>query len=229
MLFRSLPSPRGLGRLRAATIAPRITFRDASALLGSPPFLLFLAVAATIQSSHAMMFAFGTLNWQHLGFPSSTIGLLWATGVLAEVVMFAFASAIVRRLGIARLFWLAGSVAILRWTAMAFSPPLALVFPLQALHGITFGAAHLAAIAYMTDEVQPNLTATAQGLYGAVVGGVALGAVTAVCGPVYTAWQGQGFLAMALVAGVGLLGSLLLSRRNQPQSAASAGNTVAPS
>ena len=224
-----LPRPRGLGRLRAATMPPKVTWRDAGALLRSPKFLVFVAVAATIQSSHGLMFTFGSLNWQRLGISSTLIGLLWATGVLAEIVVFAFAAHFVRRFSVARLLGLAAGFALVRWTAMAFNPPLGLVFVLQAMHGFTFGAAHLGAIGFMTREVRPELTATAQGIYSAVVGGVVLAAMTALCGPLYDTWKSEAFLAMALVAGLGLLGSLLLARDAQPQSSGPAGNTVAPS
>ena len=41
---------------------------------------------------------------------------------------------------------LGGAGAVLRWTAMAFDSPVALLPVLQCLHGLSFGATHLGAM-----------------------------------------------------------------------------------
>ncbi len=49
--------------------------------------------ASLIQASHAVYYAFSTLDWTAKGFDGVTIGVLWALGVVAEIVLFAFAGA----------------------------------------------------------------------------------------------------------------------------------------
>lgn len=67
----------------------RISLSDAVKLAHSPSFLLFLLAASTIQGSHALFYAFGTLHWRAQGFADGTIGALWALGVVAEIGLFA--------------------------------------------------------------------------------------------------------------------------------------------
>ena len=44
----------------------------------------------------------------------------------------------------------AGAAAALRWGIMAFDPPLWATAMLQCLHAMSFGAAHLAAISFLS-------------------------------------------------------------------------------
>ena len=55
------------------------------------PRVLWLCIGAqaTIQASHAATYAFGSIHWQASGISPSWIGVLWATGVAAEIVFFA--------------------------------------------------------------------------------------------------------------------------------------------
>lgn len=45
-------------------------------ILRQPVFMLGITTASIIQSSHAVYYAFGTLNWQRQGYADTTIGLL---------------------------------------------------------------------------------------------------------------------------------------------------------
>jgi PPP family 3-phenylpropionic acid transporter len=83
-------------------------------------------------------------SWRDLGFSSATIGLLWAIGVVAEILVFAFLGRGVGRGSAAVGLVLVGAGAsIFRSAALAADPGLATTFALQALHGLTFGATHL--------------------------------------------------------------------------------------
>ena len=57
--------------------------------------------------------------------------------------------AVVRRIGPVELIVLGGGAAVVRWLAMGFDPPLALLVPLQMLHALTFGATHIGAIHFI--------------------------------------------------------------------------------
>jgi hypothetical protein len=61
----------------------------------------------------------------------------------------------------------AGAAAAVRWGLMAFDPPLWATAILQCLHAMSFGAAHLAAIYFLSQTVPEDRGATAQGLYAA--------------------------------------------------------------
>ena len=57
-------------------------------VLQVPGFSLFLASAAVSQACHGFFYSYSALYWKSLGFSASTIGYLWALGVLAEITSF---------------------------------------------------------------------------------------------------------------------------------------------
>jgi len=205
--------PRQLDRNGRATasVLRGLDLADAFALIRAPLFLLFLLVASLIQASHAVYYSFGTLHWRAQGVPDGVIGLLWSVGVIAEVALFAVSGRVIAYCGTARLLMLAGLAATLRWGGMAFDPPLWIIFPLQTLHAMSFGAAHLAAIHFLTHAVPENRAATAQGVYAAVVAGLVFGVVTVASGPLYSALAGTAYGAMAVLALFGAAGAYRLT------------------
>jgi PPP family 3-phenylpropionic acid transporter len=197
----------------ADTPPRRLRLSDATALMRAPLFLLFLVATSLVHGSHAMLYAFGSLHWRAQGFSGGTIGALWSIGVIAEVMLFAVSSRIVGRIGSTRLLVLAGFMTALRWSLMAFDPPLWATAILQTLHAMSFGAAHLAAIHFLTHAVPEDRSATAQGLFSAVVAGLVMGTATLLCGPLYARLGGEAYAVMAAMAGLGTLAAMLLRRR----------------
>ena len=186
--------PRELGgrRTSAPSVLRGLKFADAFDLVRAPLFLLFLLAASLIQASHALYYSFGSLNWRAQGIPDGAIGMLWSVGVVAEVALFAVSGRVVAYCGTARLLMLAGLAATLRWGVMAIDPPLWATALLQTLHAMSFGAAHLAAIHFLTHAVPEDRAATAQGVYAAIVAGLVLGTVTVASGPLYRTFAGGG-------------------------------------
>jgi PPP family 3-phenylpropionic acid transporter len=187
--------------------------KDAFDLVRAPLFLWFLLAASLIQSSHALIYSFGTLNWRAQGIADGAIGMLWSVGVVAEVALFALSGRVIAACGAARLLTLAGLAATLRWSFLALGPPLWPTALLQTLHAMSFGAAHLAAIHFLTHAVPEDRAATAQGVYAAIVAGLALGGATVASGPLYRAFAGEAYTAMALLALTGAASAFVLMRR----------------
>ena len=218
----ALAQPIGAGRLKAATTPPRLRIGDAVGLLRARFFLVFLFAAGAIQAAHAMFYTFGTVHWASQGISAGWSGALWAIGVTAEIGLFAFSAAVLARLGPVSLIALGGAAAVLRWLIMGFDPPLAVLLPLQLLHGLTFGATHLGAIHYMGRVVPEAQGGTAQALYASVTGGIAMGGAMLVSGPLYAAYGGMSYWVMAVIALAGVGAAMLLLRPAagipQPQS-----------
>jgi PPP family 3-phenylpropionic acid transporter len=187
----------------APAVLRRLRLGDALRLARAPLFLLFLLAAALIQASHSLLYSFGTLNWRAQGFPDGVIGVLWSVGVIAEVALFAVSGRVIALCGTARLLMVAGLAATLRWAVMAVEPPLWTTALLQTLHAMSFGAAHLAAIHFLTHAVPEDRAATAQGIYASVVAGLVMGGVTVASGPLYRSFGGEAYAAMALLALIG--------------------------
>ncbi|PSU43050.1 3-phenylpropionate MFS transporter, partial [Photobacterium aphoticum] len=75
---------------------------------------------------------------------------------------------------------------------------LPVLFAAQALHGVTFAAAHLATIRYI-QQAQSNQMVALQALYNALPMGAFMALMTAVSGWLYGAWGGNVFWVMALM------------------------------
>jgi PPP family 3-phenylpropionic acid transporter len=171
-------------------------------LLLDPVFLAVLAAASLIQSSHAVYYSFSALAWRAGGLEGSTVAGLWALGVIAEIVLFAFSGRLPPALTPPVLIMIGSAGGLLRWGAMAFDPPVALLPWLQLLHALTFGTTYLGALTFVARRAPPGQGATAQG-YLAVATGLATAAATGLSGQLYAAYGARAYAAMALAAVAG--------------------------
>lgn len=190
-------------------LAPRMraTWGEARELLRTPVFILFLVAASLDQGSHAFYYAYGGLHWRALGYSGLLIGIIWPLGVFAEIGFMSVSLSLFRRIGAIWLLVLGGLSCILRWTILAFDPPLPLVIFAQLLHGGTFALAHLGAMYFVLQAVPPRLAATAQSLYAVSNAGIAMGMATYASGPLYAAYGGQAYLLMSAMG----LGSVIFA------------------
>jgi PPP family 3-phenylpropionic acid transporter len=208
-----LPRPAKTLETNADTPRRRLSPGEALRLLKSPLFVTFLLAAGLVHGSHGMFYTFGVLHWNSQGIPPEWIGTLWAIAIPGEVLLFAYSGAVVRRFGAIPLLATGAAAAVLRWTAMSFDPPLALLFPIQLLHGFTYGAAHLGAMHFISRAVPDHAAGTAQALYATFATGLVIGCVTLASGYVYAAAAGRAYLFVAVLAGFGLAASLVVLRR----------------
>ena len=180
-------------------------------LLGIPGFRRLLLVSGLISGSHAFYTGFGTLRWQAAGISAEAIGLLWSVSVAAEVaVFFVLGRRLLARLGPAGLCALAAAAGALRWSVMASTASLPAMFLVQPLHGLTFAAQHLAAMAVLVRVVPGRLAATGQSAYAFLGTGIAAAALTLASGPLYARIGAGGYWAMALLCAAAVPAALAL-------------------
>lgn len=182
-------------------------------LFAHPLFALFMLCSALLQTSHLVVYIFGTLHWRAAGIGDGVIGVLWAVGVVAEVALFAVGARAVARFGPGRLFVIAAFAGILRWTVLAFDVSVPVLVLVQLLHALTFGAAHLAAMAFIAAAIPAHLSATAQSLHGSVALSVAGAVAAPMLGPLYEAYGGGAFHAMTALSLAGGFCAFVLCRR----------------
>ena len=192
-------------------------WKGLGALLRDRTFMLAVATAGLIQGAHAFYYGFSTLLWRNQGISEPVIGLLWGVGVALEVAFMWFLEPWQRRVGPEKLLMLGGAAAALRWTAYAFSPPLWVLFPLQALHALTFAASFLASLRLIETLTPPASASAAQAVNSALSMGFTLGVATLCSGPLFDAFGAQGYLAMAGMGLLGLAGAIALHRRARRQ------------
>jgi PPP family 3-phenylpropionic acid transporter len=187
------------------------------------PWLLGLtiALAALIQASHGMLYAFGSIAFKKLGYGDGVIGLLWATSVGAEVAFFMVAA---KKFGAAKRAYafmgFGAAIATLRWIATAYAMSAPALFGLQMLHAGSFAASHIGAVYAVAMLAGEPRRAQAQGWLAAAVG-LTTGAVTFVSGHLWARFEQTSFIAMAFLSAAAVIGAVFASelarRGEQPQ------------
>ena len=175
-------------------------------------FLIFLLGVSAVQASHAVYYAFSAIEWSRQGRSGVLIGLLWAAGIVVEIVFFTFSARLTRRLGPVGLLSLGAGGAVLRWGTIAFGPPLTVLFAAQGLHALTFGATHLATVYFVRQSVPAAYANTAMTISTSLAIGLAAGLAALASAPIYAAYGGRAFFAMAGLGVIGLAAARALWR-----------------
>ena len=147
--------------------------------LRSPGVLAFYGCVALMQLSHGPYYTFLTLHLEHLGYSRGVIGMLWALGVVAEVLMFLAMSRILVRFSVRRVLLASFLLAALRWLLLGtLADHLWVLLLAQVMHAATFGSFHAAAIHFVQRSFGARQQGQGQALYAALAGtGGALGAL----------------------------------------------------
>jgi len=193
----------------------RNRFLGLGRLLADPVFMMALLAIGAVQASHGFYYGFSAILWTQQGLSTGLVGALWAGSVIIEIAFMWWLDPWRRRLGIGPWPLLAVGVGagVLRWTALAFSPPLVLLWPLQALHALTFAATYLAGVEIVERLAPEDAQTAAQTLSSTVSAGVLIGIATVLSGPLYDSYSAGGYLAMAGMAALGGLAALSLRQR----------------
>jgi PPP family 3-phenylpropionic acid transporter len=186
-------------------------------LLRDPVFVAVALAGSLVQGSHALFYGFSVLHWRAAGLDGTIIGLLWGLGVLAEIVLFALSTRLPGALAPTVLLAIGGAGALIRWSAMAFDPPAAVLPLLQLLHAASFGAAHLGAMGFLARAVPRELAATAQGII-ATISGVVSASALGLSGLIYATAGSLAYLVMAAMALIGFASALYANHRWRSQS-----------
>lgn len=180
-------------------------FRGLGRLVVDPAFMTAILAVGCIQATHAFYYGFSAIAWKTQGLPESLTGLLWAFSVLVEIGVMWWLEPWRRRAGIGAwaVLGVGAVAAMVRWTALAFAPPLWALWPLQALHGLTFAATYLAGVEIADRLSPPSGKTSAQTLNSMLASGVLMGLATLAAGPLYDAAGVGGYLAMTALAALG--------------------------
>ncbi|WGM38934.1 MFS transporter [Caulobacter sp. NIBR1757] len=179
-------------------------WRGLSDLLRNRLFMLAVVGAGVIQASHGFYYAFSALLWRRQEIGEAWIGALWAIGVILEVAFMWFAEGWRRRVRPEVMVAIGGVAALIRWSALAFSPPLWLLFPLQGLHSLSFTATFLGSLALIERYAPPHTASAAQTISSSLAGGLFIGLATLGSGPLFDAFGPFGYLGMTVMTLIGM-------------------------
>lgn len=175
-------------------------------LLRRPEVICLLLACFCMSIAHGPLYVFYSIHLVDHGYSKTAVGLLWALGVVAEIVAFLFIPRILRRWSPRSLFMFCFAAAVLRFLLIAWCvDSLPLVLFAQILHGATFGICHATAMAVLQRWFELRHQGRVQGIYGSVSFGAG-GLVGALIGSVL--WQPLGagwvYSLAALAAACGL-------------------------
>lgn len=205
IMSHSLPKFRA--GIQPVTVSMDLTSASES-MLRRRWFLWVLVGSAFIQSSHSYYYTFGTVIWIDAGLRPSTVSLLWAWGVLVEIVLMWVFSSLAKKYSARKLLAIAGLTASLRWAVFGFDPGFALLVAVQSLHGVTFALLFLATVNFIANWTPVNIAAKAQSFSSAMnVGGTAL--VTLLSGYVHVYLGVSGYWIMFALSALGIVLILL--------------------
>jgi len=170
--------------------------------LKNPVVIAFFLACALQSMSHGAYYTFFSIYLDDHGYSSVATGMMWALGVLAEVLLFIVVHRFLNHFGAYRLFSLALFITAFRWLILAYwVDNFSVLIASQLLHAASFGLFHASAI-HITHELFPGrLHGRGQALYaglsfglGGALGNVLSGHTWDTMGSTWT------FLASAVIA-----------------------------
>lgn len=174
-----------------------------------PQVLAFFGACFLMSVAHGPYYTFFSIYLVNHGYAKSAVGWLWALGVICEIGIFFLMPWLMRRYSLPQILKFSLGSAILRFLLIAWtvdSMPLLLLA--QALHAITFGAFHAAAVALVHHFFKGRHQSRGQALYGSLTYGAGgmLGGLAS--GPLWQHWGAS--VMYTFSAAAALLGLLLL-------------------
>ena len=116
-------------------------------VIRQPAVLAFLLVCFLMLLSHGPYYTFYSIYLEDQGYSPRIIGLMWAVGVMAEIVVFIVLPRLFDHISARRLLLITFMLTALRWLLIGFFVhyPLILFFA-QLLHAFSFGVFHALSI-----------------------------------------------------------------------------------
>ena len=116
-------------------------------IIKKPEIIAFFVVYMLLQLAHGPYYVFYSIYLNQFNYSPSMIGLMWALGVAAEVVLFMFMKQLLKLISLRNILLISIFLSICRWLLIAFYvESLALMAFAQLLHAATFGSSHVVAI-----------------------------------------------------------------------------------
>ncbi len=165
-------------------------------VIKQPKVLAFIAVCFLMLCSHGPYYTFYTIYLEEQGYSSYMIGVLWAVGVIAEVVIFLLMHRLLPFFGARKLLIATLLLTTLRWLIIGFFvTDLSMLFLAQLIHAFSFGVFHAVGISLVHEYFTGSHQGRGQALYSSVSFGAGVAVGSLVSGLVWDQW-GAGVLFM---------------------------------
>lgn len=150
-------------------------------VLKRPVVYSFFLIELIMLFSHAPFYSFYSNFLSQHGFATSQIGFLWSVGVLAEIIMFAYATVFFQRWSWRTLVMICLVLTGVRWLMVGLLPSsFSAQLLAQSIHAFSFGLFHMVAMRVIFQNFAAGQQGRAQALYSTMWGlGVAGGSILA--------------------------------------------------
>lgn len=170
--------------------------------LQNPALMGFLVMQFLVNVAHGVYYAFFSVYLAEQGYSSGAIGLLWALGVVAEIILFFVLPRFLHRYSYTHLFAIALGLMALRWVLIGTQiDSLGWILFAQILHAASFGLTHAVGIAVIHRQFTGRMQSRGQAVFSGFSygGGSAVGLMLA--GWLWTYWGATAsFLMMSLIS-----------------------------
>jgi PPP family 3-phenylpropionic acid transporter len=170
-----------------------------------------LAAAFCMATAHGALYAFYTLHLQREGYGGAAIGAMWTLGVVAEIAVFAYLPAILRRYTLSAILLFSFGCAVVRFLVIGWLAALPwLLVAVQVLHAATFGSFHAASVAAVLRVFPAGAQGRGQALFSSLGYGAGGAAGALLAG---WAWELAGpQLAFSVASAAALVGAYFADR-----------------
>ncbi len=151
----------------------KITLADVAVENAPPPsrlkdslqlwFILPLLAFALVNSSNALIGSFAALLWHENGIPNYFLGPLLGIAAVGEAVLMFVWRRFGGRVTARNMILVAALAGLLRFTIMAFNPPVEVLFFTQLLHAFSFGMGYFGIVHFIANWTNEANAAEAQG------------------------------------------------------------------
>lgn len=174
-------------------------------ILLKPQVMALMLVCFLVQAGHGPYYTFFSIYLEEHNYSNSFIGIAWALGVLAEVLVYVFMHKVIGRFGLHKLMLLVLVLATIRWLLIAFFVDNVFILLLsQCLHAATFGVYHAVAIQYIHREFKGKHQGRGQALYSSISFGAGLALGSLVSGYLWDyVGSMQTFIFAAILSAIG--------------------------
>ena len=172
-------------------------------------FIIFFIAGILLQISFGPYYGFFALFLRDVDYPGFAVGLFISLGVLAEIVVFIFASNFFKHFSLKTILVFSLAVTALRWFLVALYADFTWMLAFtQLIHAASFALFHSASMIFISSHFSPSQQSRGQAIYlGGVYGvGGAIGAYLA--GALW--FDGLGATTAFLTASVAALLAALL-------------------
>ncbi|WP_124947582.1 MFS transporter [Sulfurirhabdus autotrophica] len=178
-------------------------------IIKKPEVFILIAACFLMAAAHGPYYTFYSIYLVDNGYSKSSVGWLWALGVICEIAVFIWMPKLFRIFTLQQILLFSFAMAVLRFLLIAWGVKwLGVILFAQILHAASFGSYHASAVALIHHHFKGKHQSKGQGIYnsvafgaGGTLGGLYSGYSWDSLGPnvTFTIASGFAFLAMVLL------------------------------